>query len=194
VSHRARQYVFAHLFAVAVALLFAGYAWLMQRAFPDGYLHCVLHDFLHLYCPFCGGTRAMFAVFRFDLAAIWRLNPALPPAALFLIVLDVRALVLLCRHSEKPLFPAWTLPAVIGYFILFFVMRNAALLFGFDPAGDLLPFWRGFPAFRAAAATASLTAAGAALLLFLFGRRRITALILVGVFLLSAALWLYLPR
>ena len=193
VTLRTRRYLLAHLCAAAVLLLFYGYAWLMGRAFPNGYFHCALHDILHLYCPFCGGTRALFAVFRLDFAAILRLNAALPPAALIFAVLDVRALVLLCRHSEKSLFPRWLFPAAVACFIFFFVLRVALLLFGFDPAGDLLVFWQGFPAWRAAVATATLTLAGAALWLTLFGTRRRAALFPLAVFLITAALWIYLP-
>ena len=165
----------------------------MDRMLPNGYFHCVLHDILHLYCPFCGGTRALFAALRFDLAAVLRLNAALPPAALCFAVLDVRALVLLCRHSEKPLFPRWLFPAAVAYFTLFFVLRVAMLLFGFDPAGDLLVFWQGFPLWRAVPAVASLTVAGVALWLSLFGPRRRAALFPLAVFLVTAALWIYLP-
>ena len=192
-SERAKRYLLAHLCAVAVLLLFYGYAWLMNRAFPNGYFHCVLHDILHLYCPFCGGTRALFAALRFDLAAVLRLNAALPPAALAFAVLDVRALVRLCRHREGPLFPQWLLPAAVAYFLFFFVLRVAMLLFGFDPAGDLLVFWQGFPAWRAAVAAATLTLAGVAFWLSLFGTRRRAALFPLATFLITAVLWIYLP-
>ena len=192
-SERTKRYLLAHLCALAVLLLFAGYAWLMNRAFPNGYFHCVLHDILHLYCPFCGGTRAMFAAFRLDFAAVLHLNAALPPAALCVAVLDVRALVLICRRSEKPLFPHWTLPAAVAYFTLWFVLRVAMLLFGFDPAGDLLAFWQGFAAWRAVVASVSLMLAGAAFWLSLFGRRRRAALFPLATFLITAALWIYLP-
>ena len=192
-SLRTRRYALAHLCAVAVLLLFYGYAWLMDRAFPNGYFHCVLHDILHLYCPFCGGTRAMFAVLRLDFAAVLRLNAALPPAALCFAVLDVRAFVLLCLHSKKPLFPRWAWPAAVAYFTLWFAVRVAMLLFGFDPAGDLLGFWQDFPVWRAVVAVASLTLAGAALWLTLFGTRRRAALFPLATFSVTAALWIYLP-
>lgn len=192
-SCRVRRYVLAHLFALALFLLFFGYALLMRHAFPNGYFHCVLHDFLHLYCPFCGGTRAILAVFRLDFVAAVRLNPALPPAALLAVALDIRALILLCRRSKKPLCPRWCLPVGAAYFTIFFVARDAALWFGFDPAGDLLSFWQGFPAFRAVMSTVTLSMAGTAFLFALFGPQRRTAAVETCLLLLSSALWLWLP-
>ena len=193
-TQRAKRYVLAHLCAAAAALLFAGYAWLMQGIFPNGFYHCALHDFLHLYCPFCGGTRTVSALLRFDFLTVLRLNQALPPAALCLLVLDVRALVLLCRRAEGPLFPEWAWPAAVAYFTVYFVARNALLLFGVDPAGDLLAFWQGFSAFRAAMAAVALTFAGAALFSGLFLSRRRSAFVACLLLSFSAALWLYLPR
>ena len=147
---RWKKYVWLHVVVLLGAVTFAVYAILMRALLPGSSPHCLLHDLLHLYCPFCGGTRAFFALLRFDLLAALRFNAAAVLAVLFALALDVRALVLLCKGSEKPLLPRGCWRVAVGYFWLYGLLLNTAMLFGLDPIGDLVPYWQALPLWRAA--------------------------------------------
>ncbi len=147
---RRKNYVWLHVALLLGAAAFAVYAILMKVLLPDGSPHCLLHELLHLYCPFCGGTRAFLSLLRLDFHAALRFNAAVVLAALFALTLDVRALVILCRNSEKPLLPRGWWRVAIGYFWIYGLLLNTAMLFGLDPIGDLAPYWQELAAWRAA--------------------------------------------
>lgn len=140
---RWRRYLKWHVGVLTLAAGFAGYALLTRLLFPDGFFHCVLHDFLHLYCPFCGGTRAFLALLRADVREAFRMNGAVLLAALCCVVLDIRALVLLCRKSSKPVLPPYIGRLAVLYFAVYTLALNTAMLYGLDPAGDLAAYWQG---------------------------------------------------
>ncbi|MBQ8358282.1 MAG: DUF2752 domain-containing protein [Clostridia bacterium] len=138
-----KRYLLFHVEMLCIVLGFAGYAVLMQRLFPNGYLHCVLHDIFHLYCPFCGGTRAFLALLSLHVGEAFRLNSAVLVAGGIALILDLRALLMLiCKKEGRLLPPVWWRIA-IAYFAVYTLIRNAALLGGFDRTGDLLAFWQG---------------------------------------------------
>ena len=141
-QQRVKKYLVFHGVLLALAVGFGIYALLMRWFFPDGYFHCVMHDLLHLYCPFCGGTRAFLSLLRFDLLTALRLNVALLFAGLVFILLDLRALLLICRKSEAPLLPPHLGSIAILYFGAYMLVINTLMLCGIDPAGDLASYWQ----------------------------------------------------
>ena len=161
---RLKKYLIFHGILLALAAGFGIYALLMRRFFPEGYFHCVLHDLLHLYCPFCGGTRAFLSLLRFDILTALRLNAALLFAGLAFILFDLRALWLICRKSEAPLLPPRLGSIAILYFGAYMLVINTLMLYGIDPAGDLAPYWQQEETTIARALFAPLFA----LMLFLF--------------------------
>ena len=52
-----KRYVWLHVGALAVAMLFPLYEWITSRLSLPFLRGCFLHDYLHVYCAFCGGTR-----------------------------------------------------------------------------------------------------------------------------------------
>ena len=63
-----------HALAVAAILLFPYYrlgAGIVFSFFPS----CLLHDVFHIYCPLCGGTRAVDAILHFHFPEALRFNP-----------------------------------------------------------------------------------------------------------------------
>ena len=99
---------------------------------------CLLHDALRLYCPFCGGTRAVSTLLTGNIVGALRANAAVVVTLPFLLHLDIRALVRIVRN--KPVTPL-SRPAIIALitvFAAFFVLRNVLLLFGIDPTGDFI--------------------------------------------------------
>ena len=138
---RWRAYVRLHLLFLLFGLAFCAYALLMRALFPNGYPDCMLGDVLHLYCPLCGGTRALLAILSFDLPAAVRYNFAVMAAIPAVFFLELRALYLLWRGVDKPLLPRVLLPVTVAYLIVWMLVRNTAMLLGVDPTGDHAAFW-----------------------------------------------------
>ncbi len=139
---RWKKYLTLHAVLLAVAAGFGVYAVLTSLLLPDGFFHCIMHDLLHLYCPFCGGTRAFLAFLRLDILSALRLNSAVLLAALVFLVVDVRALVLLCRRSKRALLPPHLGDAAILLFSVYTLVLNTLMLYGLDPVGDLAVYWQ----------------------------------------------------
>ena len=82
-----RRYLVFHLSFLLFCVGFCAFALGMRRLFPNGYYDCFLNDVLHLYCPLCGGTRAVLALLRLDIPTAFCYNPGvflLLPAVLYL--------------------------------------------------------------------------------------------------------------
>ncbi len=131
-----------HLAAIAGILLFPFYrvgAAALFALIP----FCLMHDWMHLYCPLCGGTRSVDALLRFRFSEAFRFHPLVPFFACVALVYYILAWVRLFRGKTllapipKPLSVALTVAVVA-----FWVLRNLLLIaFGIDPTGDLLAFW-----------------------------------------------------
>lgn len=107
---------------------------------------CFFHDYLHLYCAFCGGTRAISSLLHLQIIEAFRYNALVVGLALGALVLDVIAFVRLLQ-DKKPLFkyPRWGWIAVICLLVAFFVLRNLLMIvWGIDPTGDLGAIWQNF--------------------------------------------------
>lgn len=127
-----------------VVALFPLYGWLAPKLL-DGRGGCFLHDWLSIYCPFCGGTRAVSALLRFDLVGAWRLNAWVVVLITLAIVLDVWALMRLRSGHERLLpLPNWSWIVLLILTLLFAVLRNYLMIaHGVDPTGDLGHIWNG---------------------------------------------------
>ena len=139
-----KRYVWLHVGALAAAILFPVYQWLTSRL-PFPFLRgCFLHDYLHVYCAFCGGTRSVGAFLRLDFAAMLQYNALVPLLLLALVAVDVLALTRLLR-GEETLFdlPRWCWIAGVAMLIGYMILRNYLMIaHGYDPVGDLGVFWR----------------------------------------------------
>lgn len=138
----ARRYLCLHLGLLAAVLLFPLYRMLTNQL-PRMWIRCVLHDRLFLYCPFCGGTRAVDALLRLDLSAALAANPFVVVLLLLLLILDVIALIRLLRGRKRLLpLPQWSLFFLLAAAIGYAVLRNWLMIaHGYDPIGDLGAFW-----------------------------------------------------
>lgn len=135
-SKRLFSYLLIHfallVYGAFISLLFSASNRLGGGSF------CLSHDLLRIYCPFCGGTRALFRLLQLKPLSALRFHAALVLTLPFLLLLDVRALCLILRdRSEQRLFPKWAWIFVGSVFVLYFIVRNVLLLgFGVDFAGD----------------------------------------------------------
>ena len=139
---RLKRYIHYHVIFFVAVLAFAVYGFITTRLLPFPTFHCFMHDILHLYCPFCGGTRAFMALLYLDFSTTVLYNPAVVLAPLVFIFFDLRALILILRHREGALFPRFLFPLAVVWFSLYTVLRNALAFFGVDPIGDIAPYWQ----------------------------------------------------
>lgn len=109
----------------------------LATLFPIG--ECALVDLAGIYCPACGGTRALAALFRFDILASVKYNPIVLVLALGFIFYEVFMIKHLIKRDERGLFfgtrPLYTFLILWG---VYFVVRNVLLFVGVDLIGDIL--------------------------------------------------------
>lgn len=135
------DFLILHGVAVLGVLLFPLYikfsAWLGQ--FLDG---CLLHRFF-IYCPLCGGTRAISALLRFDLISALKYNALVVFLVVLALVLDVWAWVRFFQKKEPLIvLPKWFQVTFWTIYLGYFVLRNILMIFwGIDSTGDLVYFW-----------------------------------------------------
>lgn len=138
-----RLFLTMHFCLLLACLAFPLYVRLAEWI-PSFFFDCFLHDRLHLYCSFCGGTRAASALLRLQLGEALRYNALVVGLAVGALVWDVIAFVRLLQN-KKPMFsyPRWGWIAMIGLLSAFFVLRNLLMiLWGIDPTGDLGVLWQ----------------------------------------------------
>ncbi len=119
-ARRKKRLLWAGIAALAAA------AGLLAMALNGLRLPCLFYELTGLYCPGCGNTRAVMALWRLDFIAAFRYNP------LFLLELGYLAWVPgVCVHrylqgkrfSYVPLHPAAD-AAVLASILLWGVFRN----------------------------------------------------------------------
>ena len=135
-------FVLCHLLAVLAVALLPFYRYLMS-VLPQRLLGCALHDYLFLYCPLCGGTRALEALMRLDVAGAFAWNAYVTLAVFAALVADAIAWVRYAR-GRAPLLriPSWGWIVLAASLAGYFVLRNYLMIVhGIDPTGDLGAFW-----------------------------------------------------
>ena len=138
-----KVYLCLHLGLLAAALFFPLYRALTDRL-PALWIKCFLHDRLFLYCPLCGGTRAIEALLRLDFVGAFTANPLVVVFLFLALILDAVILIRLLG-GKKPLLPFphlwWTVPLAV--MIVYAVVRNWLMIaYHYDPIGDLGTFWQ----------------------------------------------------
>jgi hypothetical protein len=136
----------AVLVLIACAFLWRGFVDLIPPREPYGMRlsGCVLHDIVHIYCPLCGGTRAIVALCRGQLLYSLQCNPVSAYLAVGFVVFDVIAAVRITRRSDKPILhiPRWYVVVGIALAVLVFIVRNALLIgYCIDNLDSLSVFW-----------------------------------------------------
>lgn len=132
-----------HAAAAVGILLFPYYKSWADRVF-GWFPTCPMHDFLHIYCPLCGGTRAVDALIRFRLVEALRCHPIVVLFCAAVLVYDAAVWVRLLRRKQPllPRVPMWAVWTTLGLFAGYWILRNLLLVgFGVDPMGDLAGFY-----------------------------------------------------
>lgn len=137
-----------HGAAILGVLLFPFYMRL--TSYLGGILgDCLMHRFF-IYCPLCGGTRALAALLRLDFVAAWNYNAYVVILAFMAIGVDVWAWVRYFQKKEPLIIlPTWAWIAFCASLVFYWILRNVLMIFlGIDPTGDLGYFWDAMRAIR----------------------------------------------
>lgn len=136
-------YLLVHACLLTLLFLFPLYRIVAERI-ASPLMGCLIHDRFFLYCPLCGGTRAVSALLRFDLAAAFANNAFVVILVFLALALDVWALIRLLRgHRNLLPLPGWVWIVLAVAMILYAVLRNYLMIaHGIDPVGDLGVFWK----------------------------------------------------
>ncbi len=111
--------------------------------FPFLSVGCPVQRIFCLYCPGCGGTRAVKALLRGDLLTSVQSNPVV----IWGVALCIWQYIRMVRgylHRDRACLriPAWSWISLIVVILGFFVVRNLLLVFaGYDYLGDNAAFW-----------------------------------------------------
>ncbi len=138
-----RIFIYLHIGFLAALLLFPLYRFFVDQV-PRLLFGCVLHDRLFLYCPLCGGTRAIEALLQLDLPLALAQNTFVVLLVFLCLILDFIALVRLLQKKAVILWiPQWCWLAAAISLLLWGVFRNFLMIvFGVDPTGDLGAIWQ----------------------------------------------------
>lgn len=142
--HTNKRYIIA--FAATTVLLIAAvicFVWLLGH---HGFLEvreerCYFSSELHLYCPGCGGSRAVLRLLEGDVIASVLSNPF--PVYIILLLLRMWGALLyntfLSRNGkEVTVLYEWEAWGILVVVLGFFIVRNLLLIFfGIDYLGDM---------------------------------------------------------
>ncbi len=139
-----RQFLTVHLALVAMILLFLITVPFLRRSLPELAKSCFVHDYLFLYCPMCGGTRATEALLRLDFGTAFSMNAYVTVLFFVFLGMDITALVRLLRKKDHIFrFPVWIWITLGAGMLAFGAVRNYLMIaHGYDSIGDLAPLWR----------------------------------------------------
>ena len=102
---------------------------------------CSFQKTFHIYCPGCGGSRALSALLRGKFFSSLRYYVPLPLAAFLLLLSDLRMLLFLFGKGSFPSrrFGYGATILCIAAVLLQCIIRNVLLRHGIDLLGDILP-------------------------------------------------------
>lgn len=102
---------------------------------------CMVHDVLHIYCPGCGGTRALFAMLKGQFLKSLYYNPSILTGTLLVLYYEIGVIITLLKKNGKSYFyrNGIFVYLYVVFIVVFTIVRNYRLIaFGIDPLGDFL--------------------------------------------------------
>ena len=117
--------------SVAYAVLFG--------LFPELFA-CSFKETFHLYCPGCGGSRAVTKLLSFDIFGSFLAFPPLYFAIAAVAEIDIRMLLAIIKNEPRIITSYKPVLFIIfaAVLVLHFIIRNTLLFCGYDPLGDIL--------------------------------------------------------
>lgn len=102
----------------------------LQRIDLIPHMPCILHDVFRIYCPGCGGTRAIFALLRGDVVESFCSNPLVIIGGLLILYYEIGVGITLLKKNGKRYYTTSLVPVIVFAFvaITFTVVRNYLLI------------------------------------------------------------------
>lgn len=116
---------------IPATLLFFLYLWAVDNAIiPQQYSQCFAKQVFHLYCPGCGGTRAIRSLLHGELwTAICYHFPAVISVFLFVSYFITQTLQRLSKGKIKGMsFKGWYLYGILALIVINCIIRNILLV------------------------------------------------------------------
>ncbi len=126
---------------VGVIVLFTFIGMVLQRLDIIPNMPCIVHDLFRIYCPGCGGTRAIFALLKGHIVESLCSNPAILLGVVLVIYYEAGVLLTLIKKNGKRYYSTSVVPIVVFVMIVmvFAVVRNYLLIAcGIDLLQDFL--------------------------------------------------------
>lgn len=121
---------------LAISLIYALVFTLCPELFA-----CAFKESLHIYCPGCGGSRAVTRLLSLDIIGSFICFPPLYFAIGAIMELDIKMLISIIRNDAELLRRYRPTAFIIfgAVLIIHFILRNVLLVgFGIDTLGDIL--------------------------------------------------------
>lgn len=128
---RLEYYVLVQLILIFSAASFFLLLKLMEKLGLSG---CTFLEMTHLYCPGCGGTRAVESLMRLDIISSFKYNAILPVGFTLFLYYDIRALVAIIINDMRFFRENKYIPVLVFaiFLVVYFIARNVFLLNGID--------------------------------------------------------------
>ena len=124
------------------AILFMLFVIVLQKLGVAPSLPCGIHMVFHVYCPGCGGTRALTALLQGKILDSLGYNPMIILGIFLILYYELGVVITLLKKSGKKYlyFRLWPVYAYLILGIIFAVVRDYLLLAeGIDVLGDFIP-------------------------------------------------------
>lgn len=126
--------------AVGIAVLLTLLFMVLQRTGVIPGMSCTFYETLHIYCPGCGGTRAVFALMEGRLWTSLYCNPAVVLGAVLILHYEMGVIVTLYKKNGRRYYCNNPVLVILYAVIVvtFFVVRNYLLIVqGYDMLQNL---------------------------------------------------------
>ncbi|MBF0488068.1 MAG: DUF2752 domain-containing protein [Nitrospirae bacterium] len=120
---------------LSILIVAAAAVYMYDPSLSGFYPKCLFYKLTGLYCPGCGGTRALHQLLHGNYTAAFRLNPLIVLALPFLaigIILEIRVFSRPAWLSYQHTRYAWIVAVAI---VLFWILRNIPI----EPFTYLMP-------------------------------------------------------
>ena len=108
---------------------------------------CLFKEYTHLYCPGCGGTRAVHSMLSGHIIRSLEENAIVVPAFAFILYYFIGVTLAAKSKGTRIYFHLhkWMIVVLIILVLWISVGRNlSAVYLGYDPIGDVKGFWENF--------------------------------------------------
>lgn len=144
-KNQQKTYYIISLLLICGIIYFICYQVFHLKFFFPGSI-CLFHDIIHLYCPGCGGTRAVNALLHLNFVDSFLFHPIVPYGFFVFLYYYIGATYTFIIKKNGRLY--YRLPALLLWIALFivaanFILRNILLVFfGIDPLHDLIFYYK----------------------------------------------------